>query len=90
LRGAALGLAGISGTALMRVVGCLARSVKMAGERVKQRSRKAGGVKIVKKKANKFARHQSDQFMRVPVRTAAARGLAWRLRAPLARRLADL
>ena len=40
----------------------------MAGERVTARKRKAGGKTIIKKVTKKFARHQSDQFMRVPVR----------------------
>jgi hypothetical protein len=41
---------------------------EMAGERVTARKRKAGGKTIIKKRTKKFARHQSDQFMRVPVR----------------------
>ena len=40
----------------------------MAGERVTARKRKAGGKVIVKKVTKKFARHQSDEFIRVPVR----------------------
>ena len=40
----------------------------MAGERVTARKRKAGGKVVIKKRTKKFARHQSDQFMRVPVR----------------------
>ena len=40
----------------------------MAGEKVTASKRKAGGKVVIKKRAKKFARHQSDQFMRVPVR----------------------
>ena len=40
----------------------------MAGERVTATKRKAGGKQVIKKRAKKFRRHQSDQFMRVPVR----------------------
>ena len=44
----------------------------MAGERVTARKRKAGGKVVIKKRMKKFARHQSDQFMRVPVRQPPA------------------
>ena len=44
----------------------------MAGERVTARKRKAGGKVVIKKRTKKFARHQSDQFMRVPVRQPPA------------------
>ena len=40
----------------------------MAGEKVTATKRKAGGKVVIKKRAKKFRRHQSDQFMRVPVR----------------------
>jgi hypothetical protein len=40
----------------------------MAGEKVTATKRKAGGKQVIKKRAKKFRRHQSDQFMRVPVR----------------------
>jgi ribosomal protein L32E len=40
----------------------------MAGEKVTATKRKAGGKVVIKKRTKKFRRHQSDQFMRVPVR----------------------
>ena len=40
----------------------------MAGEKITARKSKAGGKQIIKKRVKKFQRHQSDQFMRVPVR----------------------
>ena len=53
-------------------VGLLVRVGIMAGERVTARKRKAGGKVVIKKRTKKFARHQSDQFMRVPVRQPPA------------------
>ncbi len=41
---------------------------RMAGEKVTATKRKAGGKVVIKKRTKKFRRHQSDQFMRVPVR----------------------
>ena len=52
--------------------GLLVRVGTMAGERVTARKRKAGGKVVIKKRLKKFARHQSDQFMRVPVRQPPA------------------
>jgi len=52
--------------------GLLVRVGIMAGERVTARKRKAGGKVVIKKRTKKFARHQSDQFMRVPVRQPPA------------------
>ena len=44
----------------------------MAGEKITARKMKAGGKQIIKKRVKKFQRHQSDQFMRVPVRVFPA------------------
>jgi hypothetical protein len=41
---------------------------RMAGEKVTATKRMAGGKQVIKKRTKKFRRHQSDQFMRVPVR----------------------
>ena len=67
--------------------GLLVRVGTMAGERVTARKRKAGGKVVIKKRLKKFARHQSDQFMRVPVRQPPAsfpwqRGAAGGLKRP--------
>ena len=42
----------------------------MGMEYVTQKKRKGNGITMVKKKSNKFKRHFSHRFMRVPVRLA--------------------